>query len=129
MELQIYCDGSGSGDFCYFVVDNGSVVKVFHEDNITHNEAEYKAVIEALEYAYERFKNVELAEADSIIEILSDSMLVINQLSHEWNIKQEHLRKLALRAWHLQTFLLNKLFEVKFTWVPRHQNLAGKILG
>ena len=76
----------------------------------TNNEAEYLAILIALEH----FTNV--------TEILSDSQLVINQLNHMFHIKEDRLRNLAIKVWSLTKG------SVIFTWVPRKDNLAGKML-
>ena len=77
----------------------------------TNNEAEYLAVIMALE------------DLENVSEILSDSELVIKQLRHEYSIKADHLRPLAMKVWDLSKG------KVKFIWVPRKENKAGKVLG
>lgn len=50
----------------------------------TNNTAEYAAMIEALTYAHEDDSND--------YEILTDSQLVVKQLSGEWQVKSENLR-------------------------------------
>lgn len=77
----------------------------------TNNEAEYKAIIMALK------------DLKNITEILSDAQPVIRQLKHEYAIKADHLRPLALEVWKLAKG------NVKFTWIPRNENKAGKLLG
>lgn len=79
----------------------------------THNEAEYLAVIKALK------------EFPDVDEIFSDSQLVVNQLNGEWTIKEQRLFDLAEEVWNLVSYAQ----EVKFTWIPRKQNLAGRLLG
>ena len=78
----------------------------------TNNEAEYLAVIRALE----KF-------LPEVTEILSDSQLVVNQLNLKWAIKEARLKNYANQV--------NKLAQgtIKFIWVPREQNLAGRLLG
>ncbi len=110
--MKIYVDGSGkTGRYCYFV--EGKTPKFFEEKGITNNQAEYKAIILALQ---------DVTGED--IEILSDSELVVRQLSHDYSIKNDLLRKLALEIW--------KLCEdrnVSIRWIPRNENKAGKFLG
>ena len=81
----------------------------------TNNQAEYHAVIAAL-------SNSKITSVDESIDICSDSQLIINQLNRRWNIKEDHLRKLAEQIW-----LLCKDLKVRFFWVPNNQ--AGHILG
>jgi ribonuclease HI len=62
--------------------------------------------------------------ADEIV-IYSDSKNTVSQLNHEYAINNDQLRNLAREAWELMT----KLPNLKITWIPRNQNLAGKMLG
>lgn len=75
----------------------------------TNNEAEYSAVLMALR------------AVKDVTEILSDSQLIVNQLNRKWHIKEARLREYALEIW--------KHPGVAFTWIPRKENLAGKLLG
>ena len=110
--MMIYVDGSGNGKYGFVTYPN-SEVKVFEESGITCNEAEYKAIIKSLE-SYE----------DDLIDIFSDSHLAVNQLNKKWHIKNDRLRNLALQVWELC-----KNRTVTFNWLPRENNLAGKVLG
>ena len=85
--MKIYVDGSGSGSYG-FIAD--STVRVFFKANITNNQAEYLAVIEALDWVKEKD-----------VTILSDSQLIVNQLNHKFHIKDDKLRELALKVWNL----------------------------
>jgi ribonuclease HI len=82
----------------------------------TNNVAEYRAVIAALEAA-ESFP----ARA---VEVRADSMLVVEQLSGRWKVKQEHLRELHARA----RALLARYEEVELVHVPRAQNTDADAL-
>lgn len=117
MGINVYVDGSGgpSGGFGYFVKETG---KSFYEKkpDITNNQAEYMAIITAL-------KDFEGFTED--ITILSDSKNTISQLNHEFAINNEKLRELAREAWNL----IGKFQKITLLWVPRKENLAGKMLG
>ena len=116
MRLKIWTDGSGDGRICY-VTEDGTT-KVDRLFNLTNNQAEYRAIIMALKYCARNRKYM--------IEIISDSKLVIHQLNHEWHIKDEKMRELAMEVWNMiKSFNL----DVKFTWKPREENRAGKVLG
>ena len=84
--------------------------------NITNNQAEYLAIIAALK----KFEGI-----DDEITIYSDSKNTVSQLNHEFAINNEQLRDLAREAWAM----LAKFSKLKLTWVPRSENLAGKMLG
>src|SRR5574338_726161 len=114
MTLSVYVDGSGGeqSGYGYFVKETG---ESFHElkPGITNNQAEYLAIIAALE---------KLGGTDNDIVIYSDSKNTVSQLNHEYAINSDQLRILAREAWELMT----KLPNLKITWIPRNQNLAGK---
>lgn len=109
--MKVYIDGSGNGKYG-FLIEETNEARVFTKEGITNNQAEYMAVLEALR------------STTGDLEIFSDSKLLVNQLNHEWHIKDDSLRKLAVEVW--KTIGKRK---VNFTWVPREQNKAGKLLG
>lgn len=113
--MKIWTDGSGNGRYAFVTEDNQQKIS---EGGNTNNQAEYLAVLSALKFAQKNQKKK--------IEILSDSKLVVNQLKRDWHIKEDRLRKLATRIWNL---ISENDLEVKFTWVPREENMAGKLLG
>ncbi|MDH3277235.1 MAG: reverse transcriptase-like protein [Nitrosopumilus sp.] len=117
MTISVYVDGSGgeNSGYGYFVKETG---ESFYEKkpNLTNNQAEYLAIIAALK----KFENVN----DEII-IFSDSKNTVNQLNHEFAINNEQLRELAQESWAI----MGKLSNLTIKWVPRKENLAGKMLG
>ena len=117
MVLSIFVDGSGGSDsgFGYFVKETG---ESFYEKkaNITNNQAEYMAIISVLK----KFSG----STDEII-IFSDSKNTVSQLNHEYAINNEQLRSLAREAWEV----ISKFQNLKIKWIPRNENLAGKMLG
>ena len=117
MVLSIFVDGSGgpNSGFGFFVKETGeSFYK--KEPNITNNQAEYMAIISALK----KFSGT----ADEIV-IYSDSKNTVSQLNHEFAINNDQLRTLARETWDL----IAKFPNLKINWIPRNQNLAGKMLG
>ena len=107
----VYVDGSGkSGVYCY--LDSGGKAKIFVEPPLTNNQAEYRAIIAALQGV----SGVKLT-------IYSDSQLAVRQLSGEYEIRDPKLKILAAKV---QQLCQNR--EVTFRWIPREKNLAGKIL-
>ncbi len=117
MKLSVYVDGSGgsSSGYGFFVKETG---ESFYEKkpDITNNQAEYLAIISVLK---------KFSESTDEITIFSDSKNTISQLNHEFAINNDQLRELAREAWSL----LSKIPNVKLVWVPRNENLAGKMLG
>lgn len=117
MTISIYVDGAGGEDsgYGYFVKETG---ESFYEKkpNITNNQAEYLAILVALK----KFVN-----SDDEIIIYSDSKNTVNQLNHQYAINNEQLKKLAREAW----LIIAKFSNLKIKWIPRSENLAGKMLG
>ena len=115
--VNVYVDGAGGeiSGYGYFIKDTG---ESFYEEKlgITNNQAEYFAIISALK----KFQN----SSDEIM-IFSDSKNTVNQLNHEFAINNEQLRLLAQEAWSL----IPKIPNLKIQWIPRKENLAGKMLG
>jgi ribonuclease HI len=117
MSLNIYVDGSGgpNSGFGFFVKETGeSFYK--KEPNITNNQAEYMAIIMVLK---------KFLDHNSEINIYSDSKNTVAQLNHEYAINNDQLRTLAMEAWNL----IGKYTNLKIKWIPRNENLAGKMLG
>ena len=115
--VNVYVDGAGGekSGYGYFIKDTG---ESFYEEKlgITNNQAEYFAIISALK----KFQN----SSDEIM-IFSDSKNTVNQLNHEFAINNEQLRILAQEAW----LLIPKIHNLQIKWIPRKENLAGKMLG
>jgi ribonuclease H / adenosylcobalamin/alpha-ribazole phosphatase len=76
----------------------------------TNNVAEYEALIAGLQLA--------LANDVTEIKVLSDSTLVVNQVTGRWKIKNDRLRTLAVRA----RSLMNKFERATISYVPRAEN-------
>ena len=117
MSRSIYVDGSGGDNagYGYFIKETG---ESFYEKKlgITNNQAEYMAIIAALK---------KIGQSTDEITIYSDSKNTVSQLNHEFAINSEPLRDLAREAWSL----LSKIPNLRILWIPRSQNLAGKMLG
>ena len=117
MTTSVYVDGSGGTDsgYGFFIKESG---QSFYEKSpdLTNNQAEYKAIISALE---------QLKGIDDEIIIYSDSKNTVSQLNHDFAINNEQLRTLARQAWAL----ISQYPDISIKWIPRKQNLAGKMLG
>ncbi len=117
MVLSVYVDGSGGpeGGYGFFVKETGeSFYK--KEPNITNNQAEYLAIISVLK---------KFSGSTDEITICSDSKNTVSQLNHEFAINNSQLRTLAMEAWGL----IGKYQKLTIKWIPRAENLAGKMLG
>lgn len=84
----------------------------------TNNEAEYQAVQLALEFVPELIKTYEVSE----ITWKLDSMLVVQQLSKVWKIKEPRMATFAQDIWKKLSALGLKS---TFTYVPRAENAAA----
>ena len=110
---KIYCDGSGwNGQRSACVVYTESDGE-FHERKFsgifTNNQMEYMAVIEAIKMA---------KDGDTI---LSDSQLVVHQVSGAWRCKSPELALLLGEVEYLR-----KNVKVDIKWIGRNNNIAGK---
>ncbi len=124
-KIIIYTDGGSRGNpgpaavGVMFCNEKGQSIKEYSEyigDNLTNNEAEYKAVI----FALKKFKAVfgkKLAK-NSEIEIRSDSELLVKQINAQYKILNENIQPLFLEIWNLK-FDFKKL---KFKQISRDKN-------
>jgi ribonuclease HI len=117
MKISIFVDGSGgpNSGYGYFVKETGDS---FYEKNpdLTNNQAEYLAIISALN---------KFVDSKDEITIFSDSKNTVNQLNHEFAINNEQLRNFARESWSI----IAKFHNLSIVWIPRKDNLAGKMLG
>lgn len=88
----------------------------FYTGILTNNEAEYKALIKALELAKEKGLQK--------IEINSDSELIVNQIKGSYNIKKENLIPLFNNAKNL----INNFKEFKINYIKREKNKEADYL-
>lgn len=86
----------------------------------TNNEAEYLALLKALELISEKSAGNSDRIAGKLL-IRSDSKLVVNQVKGEFRVKEPRLKELNERA----KDAIEKLGSVQLEWVPRRENYAG----
>jgi ribonuclease HI len=128
MKLKIFTDGGARGN----PGPGGIGVVIKYDDkvlefskfigNSTNNQAEYKAVILALEEA----KKIKAKEIDFYL----DSELVVNQLNKKYKIKNQDLSLLFIQIWNLSS----NFNKITYTHIKREQNkeadkLVNKALG
>lgn len=116
-KLQIYTDGGARGNpgpaGIGAVIWSGNELVGRHKKYIgeaTNNQAEYKAVILALEEA----KKLEPNE----LEFFLDSELVVKQLNREYKVKDKDLAPLFVQVWNLSM----SFKKATFTHIPREKN-------
>lgn len=122
----IYTDGGGASAMvggravAVKTKDGKTPVEILYRTNgtkMTCNEAEYSAALLALERLDYHTK----------VKIISDSMLIVNQLHPEkpWKINFDHLRFLNSM---IRDVIENLELDVTFEYIPRDDNLAGLFL-
>lgn len=113
---KFYTDGSSTIGIksAHCVTDGTGKILAFKElkypDALSNNQEEYRGVIAALKLC---------KEGD---EILSDSLLVVNQVKGLFKVKQPHLKPLCEQA---QKLLAEK--KAKLSWISRDENPAGAV--
>lgn len=124
-KIIIYADGGSRGNpgpaaiGVVFCNEKKQCFKRYAEylgDNLTNNEAEYKAVI----FGLQKFKALfgkKLAQ-NSEVELRSDSELLIKQLNGEYKVLEPGIQKLFISVWNLKT----DFKKVKFSLIPRGKN-------
>jgi len=118
--LRIYTDGSGSrpdgkgSGFAWLCPDTHEM-KIVREDGLTNNQAEYRAILAA----------VEALPTGAKRQILTDSENTCFQLKGKRRVLDPHLADLNARIGALIT---KHRLTIEFTWIPRGENLAGKLL-
>ena len=139
MTLYIYADGSGhpKSGFGWFVKEMNKSHYVRLDDHITNNQAEYMAIISALQYVVSDLSNSTFSDDNdnddnnddhNHIIIYSDSLNTVKQLNHDYAINNAALRELAMQAWS-EMAKLDKKCKLEIAWIRRKDNLAGKMLG
>ena len=86
----------------------------------TNNEAEYHALLRLLSLLSTKIVG-ETAPPASGVRICSDSEVLVKQLSGEYKVREERLRKLRESARET----MDNIGWVRLEWVPREENIAG----
>lgn len=116
-KLTTYTDGGARGNpgpaAIGVVIKHGAeTIKEFgrYLGETTNNQAEYRALISALEHVAE-------LEAEEV-ECMLDSELVVKQMRHEYRVKDPDLAPLFLKVYNLsQSFK-----KISYTHIPREKN-------
>ena len=125
MKLTINTDGGARGNPGQAGIgvvikdESGKVVEKFGRylgDNSTNNQAEYEAVVAALQAAKKL--------GGTVLEFHMDSELAVRQLNHIYKVKNAELQSLFLKAKNLQA----GFSKVTFTHVPRVENREADTL-
>ena len=125
MKARLSTDGGARGNpgpaaFGYVLETDEGTVLAAHGETIgvaTNNVAEYRALVEGLRKANE-------LQVDEV-EVVSDSELLVRQMSGDYKVKNEALRRLHEQA----TELADRMKKVTYTAVRReHNELADRLV-
>ncbi len=122
MKLTIFCDGGSRGNpgpaGIGVVIEKDKQEKKISKfiGEATNNQAEYKAVIEALKWIEE---NKSQLGPDLNIECFLDSKLVVEQLNQNYKLKNEGLKPLF---WQIRDLTLKLGGKISFQYIPREKN-------
>lgn len=126
MILQIYTDGGSKGNpgpssiGGIFYLDKKKVFDFKRSIGIaTNNDAEYKALIEALINIKNQISKIKTTNQISKIEFYSDSRLMINQVKGLFKVKNGKIREYILKIRGLEQEIN---LPVSYHLVPREQN-------
>ena len=127
MKIVIYTDGGSRGNpgpaaiGVILTNERGKMIKEYAEKigRATNNEAEYEAVIFALQKAKLLFGKRKIKTMN--IELKTDSEFVTKQLNGQYKILDRKIEQLFLKTWNLRV----GLGKVKFTHIPRNKNLEA----
>jgi len=144
---KLYCDANPRC-VAYVLDGGGSGYQMLPSGRYTSMEAEYLAIQYGLnEYFLKWNKELDARQDNMSLEsggefykvatpsqetprplpppvlVCSDNEVVVRQLSREYHIGNDRLRKLAQRIWQM-----TQNVDVKYCWVSRKENLAGMML-
>lgn len=123
--MKIWIDGASrgnpgeSGAGVVIEESDGCVVDEISEylgDNLTNNQSEYFALINALEFCVNQGFNE--------VRIFSDSELLVKQMNGEYDVNSENILNLYEKARSLES----KFSEIEYNHVPRNENEAADSL-
>jgi ribonuclease HI len=99
--------------------------RVFSEEigDKTNNEAEYHALLRLLSLISKEWlgNDGKIPPRVGTITILSDSDLLVNQVTGNWKVNEERLRRL----WDQAKKTIDEAGSISLRWIPREENFAG----
>jgi ribonuclease HI len=123
-KIVVYTDGGSrgnpgpSGVGVVIAKEKGQIIKKYSQaiGNKTNNEAEYEAVIFALQKIRHLFGKHKTGDMN--VEMRMDSELVARQLGGKYKIVEEKLFPLFIKVWNLKL----DFGEINFTEISREKN-------
>ncbi len=89
----------------------------------TNNEAEYLALIKALQKIRDICKEKKIRSCT----IFMDSQLVVNQINGNYKVKAKNLLPLFKKAKELEKEIAEKGCEISIKWINREKNISDRI--
>ena len=125
--ITIFTDGGSRGnpgDAAIGVVIYNSTQMLWQRGkyigHTTNNEAEYQAVTEALEWLIDYIRSGK--NGYETVDFYLDSLLVVQQMSGKWQIKEPRMRTF----WQTNKDLIAQLpYNVTFNHIPREKNTVA----
>lgn len=139
MPVVFYVDGQSMGNEQKTLPRKAKIVVAYKEKansafqirweeigDRTNNEAEYVALIKALDIIDAKWGVAGEASGKGAepIKIHSDSLLIVNQVRGAYEVTDVKLRTLCETV----KGLMKKMSAVKLEWIPREENFAGQWL-
>lgn len=127
-KLIVYIDGGSRGNpgpgavgvvICNAAQEPLKKYSEYLGDKITNNEAEYQALIFSFKKIKALFGKKKIKEI--LLEVKSDSELLVKQLNGFYKILNPKIQKLFLKAWNAKI----DFKEVKFNLISRRVNLEA----
>jgi ribonuclease HI len=121
-KIRIHTDGGARGNpgpsGIGIVIESEDAKKTYREfiGYATNNEAEYKALLFALQKLKQLFGKTKTKSLS--IECFLDSELVVKQLNRLYKINDENIQKFFLQIWNLTI----DFGEITYTHIPREKN-------
>jgi len=138
MKLTVHTDGGSRGNpgpaaAAFIIADSsGRPIKQsgVYLGVSTNNQAEYQAVLLALNWIQSQVQGLTFAEQrldlkGAKIDFYLDSELVARQLSGQYKIKSKELIPLALRVKNIQNLLSSQNIQIAFYSIPRELNKSA----
>lgn len=88
----------------------------------TNNEAEYQAIIDAIDILMRSkwFSENNIAEKEVVCRL--DSQLVVEQINGNYKVKQDHIKLLIAQ---MREMISRMKLNISFSYVPREENKAA----
>jgi ribonuclease HI len=135
MLLTVFCDGAARGNpgpaaWAFVVKDQNSetiLQKAAFLGKATNNEAEYQAVIGALQFLSSKksfLGDGAGGQKKLRLDLKLDSQLVVEQLSGRFKVKDQRMRDYFFKARTLE----NNFRSVSYHWIKRDENREADLL-